>query len=209
MAKKIINAAAANREAWFIAALPLLQEHVFAPAGLTIPSDVRVSCSWPGGRSSKKAIGQCWPRHSSNAKVNELFISPLIAEPVQALDILSHELVHAIDDCKNGHKAAFKKMALAIGLTGKMTHTVASPELVANLKKVIAVIGAYPHAALNFNDRKKQTTRNIAVQCQNDDCLAKFRMSQSHIDHAGDQLICPVCHGNDLTINGEKLPVNE
>jgi hypothetical protein len=194
MSKKIVNAAAANREAWFIAALPLLQEQVFGPAGLTIPADVKVSCSWPGGGSARKRIGECWPRAMSAAKINELFISPLIAEPIPALDILSHELIHAIDDCKHGHKAPFRKMATAIGLTGKMTATVAGPELRAKLEGIADQLGQYPHAKLDLSSRKKQTTRNIKCVCTDEDCGAVFRMTQSWIDRANIDLTCPVCH---------------
>ena len=191
--KPAAQAAHANREAWLIEALPLLQAEVFGPAGLTIPSDVKVACSWPGGGSARKRIGECWPRAFSAAKVNEMFISPRIAEPVPALDILAHELIHAIDDCKSGHKAPFRKMALAIGLEGKMTATHAGEKLRPVLEGIVAKLGAYPHSQLDLSARKKQTTRNIKCVCTDEDCGAVFRMTQSWIDRANIDLKCPVC----------------
>lgn len=182
-----------NRESWLIAAVPALQAVVFAPAGLTIPADVRVACSWPGGGSARKRIGECWPRAFSDAKVNEVFISPAIDDPIVALDILTHELIHAIDDCVNGHKAPFARMARKVGLEGKPTATVAGPVLRAKLLGVSRALGAYPHQKLSLSGRKKQTTRNLKCVCTDPHCGAVWRMTQQWLDRAGDWLRCPVC----------------
>lgn len=194
-----------TREAWLVASLPLLQALVFSPAGLTIPSDVKVSCSWPGGGSARKRIGECWPRAFSAAKVNEIFISPAIDRPVQALDILVHELIHAIDDCKNGHRAPFKRMASLVGLEGKATATVCGPALRESLESIVGALGAYPHAKLNLAGRKKQTTRNLKCMCQNEDCSAVWRMTAQWINAAKERggLSCPVCQGPVLAEDGE------
>jgi hypothetical protein len=181
-----------NREAWLQAGVALLASEVFGPLNYTVPA-VNVSCSWPGGGSARKRIGECWPTRLSAAKINEVFISPVIADGVAALDILAHELVHAVDDCKSGHKAAFVKIARAIGLDGKPTATFAGPALKAKLAAMVEKLGAYPHAALNLSGRKKQTTRNIKVVCTV--CEFTYRTSQKWLDEYPEQH-CPGCGGD-------------
>lgn len=181
MATKKSNA---TREAWLEAGVKKLTA-VFAANGYTLPP-VKVSCSWPGGGSARKRIGECWPTAFSAAKVNEIFISPRIADPVMALDILTHELVHAVDDCKNGHKKPFVAIARKLGLEGKPTATHAGPVLREALVKIAKAIGAYPHSTLDLSARKKQTTRNIKHEC--DDCGAVWRMAAKW-----EVTCCPVC----------------
>lgn len=185
------------RETWLARGTVELARRVFAPKGYDVPADVKVSCSWPGGGSARKRIGECWPRSFSGAKINEVFISPVVAEPVAALDILAHELVHAIDDCASGHKKVFGKIARGIGLEGKLTATHAGPELKATLVAIAEALGPYPHSTLNLSRRKKQTTRNIKVECR--ECGCTFRMAQKWIDEA-DELACPACHSHRVEV---------
>ncbi len=97
---------------------------LFLNIGYELPP-VKVTCSWPGGGSAQSRIGECWPRQASKAGYNEIFISPLIDNPVRALDVLTHELIHAIDDCQHGHRKEFSRIAKAVGLEGKPTSTYA------------------------------------------------------------------------------------
>lgn len=175
-----------SREEWLQAAVRELQADVFTPAALEIPADVKVSCGWPssGGVGSRKmTVGQCFNRASSKAGINEIFISPTQNDSVKVLDILAHELIHAIDDCENGHKAAFKRMAVAIGLEGKMTSTVAGEELEAKLRSIVEDMGEYPHEELSVSNRKKQSTRMIKVECEKAHCDFSFRASRKQIMH--------------------------
>lgn len=197
---KTRKALVVNREQWLARGADHLARRVFAPAGVNLPSDYRVSCSWPGGGSARKRIGECWSRSASAAKVNEVFISPGIADPIKALDILAHELVHVADDCVNGHKGPFKRIAAAIGLEGKMTATMAGEALRAKLAAIVEHLGPYPHAALSLANRKKQTTRLVKVECS--DCGCTFRITQKWLDEATDGLVCPVCHGSDVHADG-------
>ena len=74
-------------------------------------------------------------------------------------------MVHATVGTDKGHKGPFKKLATRLGLIGKMTATVASPELKTRLDAMAAELGPYPHAAMNTNAIKKQTTRMVKVEC--------------------------------------------
>ena len=171
-----------TRETWLEQATQLLNDDVFAGAGLNVPNDVRVSCGFPlGVRAGSKhmAIGVCHPRSHSTGGVNEIFINPNQDDSLRVLDVLAHELIHAIDDCQDGHGAKFRSMALGIGLTGKMTSTVAGAELEEKLKEIQVKLGEYPHSEVMMH-KKKQTTRNIKVAC--DSCEFSFRTSNKNVE---------------------------
>ncbi len=79
---------------------------LFTKAGHTIPS-CRVSFGFASTGARSGHIGQCWSIKSSKDSVNQIFISPALEAAVEVLDTLAHELVHAVDDCKQGKE--FKK----------------------------------------------------------------------------------------------------
>jgi hypothetical protein len=187
-----------NRETWLLKATNQLQEKVFTPVNLTIPHDVKISCGFAIGSragAKKMTLGVCHPRSHSKDLINEIFMSPQIDDSLQTLGTLAHELIHAIDDCKNGHKKAFRDMAHAIGLTGQMRSTTETPELVEILNTIVSDLGEYPHAKIILNARKKQSTRNIKFECTDDDgngCGFSFRTSQKNADMI-QVVTCPAC----------------
>lgn len=164
-----MNTKLQTREEWLVAAVAALAP-LFAEVGETLP-EVRVSVGWPGGGGKKNnVIGQCWASAASKDKVSQLFISPVLDDASRVLDVLAHELVHAVDDCQSGHKGRFAKVAKGIGLEGKMTATVAGEELKAKLDAIVDELGAYPHAAIvpALSGVKKQGTRMLKVVCPED-----------------------------------------
>lgn len=187
------------RETWLIDAVDALRP-LFAELGETVPA-VRVSVGWPGGRGNKNAvIGQCWPTQLAGDKVAQLFISPVLDDASRVLDVLAHELVHAVDDCQSGHKGRFTKIAKGLGLEGKMTATVASEELKGKLDAIAEKLGTYPHAALaqignGADGPKKQGTRMLKVECAQGSGY-KVRMTRQWLDDLGAPT-CP-CHGEQM-----------
>lgn len=159
----------ATRETWLKAAIERLAPQ-FEAVGHGLPL-VRVSVGFPGGGSARTRIGEY--RHPS-----------AIAD--QVLDVLVHELCHAVTP-GDGHGKRFRKVALAMGLTGRMRSTVAGPELAARLNALSLELGEYPHGQINLRDRKKQSTRMLKVECPACGCVA--RMAQKWLDQAG----APVC----------------
>lgn len=188
-----------TREEWLVAAVAALTP-LFAAVEATVPA-VRVSVGWPGGRGKKNAvIGQCWSTAASSDKVAQLFISPVLDDATRVLDVLTHELVHAVDDCQSGHKGAFAKIAKALGLEGKMTATVAGEVLKGTLDEIAATLGDYPHAALaaqadGADGPKKQGTRMLKVECASGSGYI-VRMTRTWIDDVG-LPICP-CHQAEM-----------
>jgi len=158
-----------TREEYLSLAVNELAMAVFAPVGYEVPvARVRVSCGWPvGSRGAAKSIlGQCFHPKASKAGNIEIFISPVTDCPEKAIGILAHELVHATVGNEAGHGPVFKACATAIGLTGKMTSAMPGDALAARIRVMIhEQLGAYPHAAVDFNNRKKQGTRMILLRC--------------------------------------------
>tara|TARA_R110001606_G_scaffold240684_1_gene388756 strand:+ start:63 stop:650 length:588 start_codon:yes stop_codon:yes gene_type:complete len=190
-----------NRETWLNEATDLMRLGIFKNVSLEIPKDVKISCGFaPNGNigNKYKTLGVCHNRNSSKAKINEIFISPVTSDSLRVLDILAHELIHAIDDCKNGHKKPFRDMALAIGLIGQMRSTIAGDELIKDLKEIISKIGDYPHDVVSLNTNKKQGTRMKKVSCI--DCSFSYRTSQKNIDMMENN-ICNSCGNESLEVD--------
>lgn len=154
-----------TREGWLTAAAGALAP-VFAAADIELPASVAVSCGFPGGAPILKTIGQCWKTATALDGRAHIFVSPLLHDPVEVLEVLAHELVHAVDDCEHKHRGPFAKMARAIGLEGKLTATHAGPELRLWLEQIAAELGDYPHAGLVPETKPKtQSTRMRKVEC--------------------------------------------
>ena len=172
-----------TREEWLNAGLNALRPWFEKKAQVQIPMDTRVSVGFPGGGSARKRIGECWPRARSKDNVNEIFINPTLSDPVQMLDVLVHEAVHAVDDCANGHKKIFKGIARAVGLEGKLTATKAGEELRAELERIITTLPTLTHGALDLTGRKKQPTRLVKLEC--DCCGMLLRTTAKWIEQTG------------------------
>ena len=143
-----------NREAWLTELAqkiePFFEGHQF--------SKYRISCSWPSKSATSaknRRIGECWAPTASEDKTTEMMISMGIDDPLEVASTLVHEMVHAVVGVQHGHKAPFKRVALAVGLTGKMTATTAGEELTERLNGLMADMPPYPHARLNASSKKK------------------------------------------------------
>ena len=185
-----------TREQWLTTAVEILDAEVFAPhlpkSDDTDESNVpfRVSCGWPGGPGKKKGVlGQCWNPKSSADGTTEMFITPTEKGEISVLDTLVHENVHRHVGTECGHKGEFRRLALAVGLTGKMTSTEAGPELREKLVDLAERLGYYPHDRLDTSTKKKQTTRMIKLTCSECDNIAR----QSRMAYLTYGLICGQC----------------
>lgn len=184
------------REEWLQAAVLKLTPFLLGK-GLHMPP-VRISCGWPSRNPTgikKRTIGECWDGKCSSDGAPQLFISPLLADPLDPQGVLAtvaHECLHAIDFAAK-HGAKFKRMATLIGLEGKPTHTHASDDLIGLFERILGELGPYPHVALTLKkERTKQTTRQRKCECEA--CGYVARVSQKWIDVGPP--VCPaVGHG--------------
>ena len=184
-----------TREEWLQAGINGLKM-MFAEIGEDVP-DVYVSVGFPkGARGKGKAIGQCHPAVLSGDEKAHIFIHPELSDSARVLDVLAHEMIHALDNCESGHKGRFARVAKAFGLEGKMTATVAGEALKERLNALIVMLGEYPHATLTASDKGKQSTRMIKCECP--ECGYIARTSSKWIEEQGAPL-CP-CTGKSMEI---------
>lgn len=164
---------AATREGWLHQLVEELRP-LFVAAGSPLPADIHVTCGWPTHRAlaagnKSRTLGQCFHPEASAKGTTEICVSPAIGDAQAAAAILVHELCHAAiigDNPDAGHGPAFKRVALAIGLEGKMTETTAGRQLADDLRWITSRMRPYPHSTLDVSvGAKKQTTRLIKIEC--------------------------------------------
>lgn len=188
-----------SREQW-LQALALALEPMFAQAKAKLPRHkvkahhitaegfaIRFTCGFPSNR--KKFSGECWSSQASRDGHYEIFVTPKLDDALQVAGVIVHELIHAAvgTDAKHGPK--FARVALALGLEGKMTATTTGAALAAQLRAITDRLGPYPHASLREldPDKKKQTTRLIKCECP--ECGYTARVTRKWLDVA--PLHCP------------------
>lgn len=157
-----------TREAWLNAAVDKLRGPL-SQVGATVPDQIMASVGF-GARNVRKTLGVCFPTAAGDG-IPHVFISPTLTDPVTVLAVLTHELIHAADDCKSKHGGAFRKWATAVGLEGKMTATVPGDALRNMLTEMAAELGEYPHKELKLGSKaSKQTTRLLKAVCPDFAC---------------------------------------
>lgn len=161
--KEIPEMSHKSRENWLLDAVDIMRPW-FEEHGAQVPEKVRVSVGFAKGQR-KSTIGVCYASRAAADGVHQIFMVPTMDEPVKVLATLMHELVHAWDDCKSGHRGEFRRVATALGLTGKMTATVPGDDLTLALQDVAGKLGEYPHARLNVDSIPKQGTRMLKALC--------------------------------------------
>lgn len=182
-----------TREQWLNEAVECLKP-MFEEGNLTLPAKLKVSCGWPSHKAlagaKGRVIGQCFKDICSETGHNKVFISPVMADAVEVLAVLVHELCHATDNCKSQHGPAFRKMMEAVGLTGKPTSTVAGDDLKVRLAAIAEVLGNYPHSTLDISKQvKRQSTRMIKAWCK--ECGYTVRLTRAWLMQAVPD--CPLC----------------
>ncbi len=191
-----------DREAWLNESAQFIWDGIIAP---TLPTDFpippyRVSVGFPTNRGrARKMIGACYVRAASTDGTNEIFIAPTIDDSGLVLATLTHELIHASDDCQSGHRNHFARVARAVGLEGHLTATHAGEALAAKLTEIIEILGPIPHARLDLREVPKQGTRQLKIWC--DSCGFTFRTSAKWIHTLHPDLSqCPACRETKLNI---------
>lgn len=178
-----------TREEWLVAAIQDLRDGLFKQSGAKVP-DLRVSIGFPHGRGAKAILAQHWHPKASGDGKGSIFITPRLEAPVDILAALVHEMVHAAVGNEADHGPVFRKLAIAVGLAGKMRSTHAGAELTKRLNALHKKLGKFPHAKLDVGQGpiKKQTTRMIKMECMQ--CGFIARASHSAIIAAGGSPYC-------------------
>ena len=184
-----------TREQWLMKLAKRMEMLLFKPAGARFDK-YRITCGWPSTRAlsaKNRRIGECWVGAASEDGAREIVISMAVDNEMEVAQILAHEMVHASAGMPAGHGKEFRKLALAIGLEGKMTATTAGQKFKDIMGPALLKLGAYPHAKLNgqLSGRKKQGTRMIKLVCREDSGYT-VRMTRTWITTLG-AAVCP-CH---------------
>lgn len=173
-----------TREQWISESIGSLRSD-FEDIGHTLPDVIRATVGWTSKGLRSKRIGECWYPAAVGDGVPELFITPTITDGARVLDILAHELTHVVAGPDAQHGPEFKRIATAIGLTGRMTATVAGPEFELRAGEILDVLGPYPHPGITpgvgGTTHKKQSTRMLKLECPA--CGYVARTSQKWIDY--------------------------
>jgi hypothetical protein len=194
-----------TREEWLNKAKEILIDSVFS--GIDVPENIKVSCGFAGvGKPKKMAgfkvhvLGVCCPSEFSTGGFTEIFIDPVLDESSRVLDVLVHEMIHAILGSGKGHGKEFKKIALSVGLEGKMTSTVAGENLKVKLDNIVEEIGEYPHKAYQLinpdskkedEEEKEKPDKIVNLRCLQDKILVKTH--ESNLTDRSLIFKCPVC----------------
>ena len=142
-----------TRERWLLDATEQMRPW-FDDLNAALPTDIYISVGFP--RGSRKAIGQCFPIQPATLDGKpHVFISPAVSEPIEVLEILLHELVHAALPAGIGHKGPFQKLAGKLGLVKPWTATTASPISLRVLARWPNSSGTTPMASLTPRTSKK------------------------------------------------------
>jgi hypothetical protein len=163
-----------NREEWLAKGALAMKDWVTDCEEGRDYLDPHVSVGFPKGtrgKSTNNVIGQCWDKSVSEDKERaHIFIVPTMTNAVDVLAVLLHD-----------------KVALEVGLEGKMTATVPGDALRAKLEVLADELGPYPHVGLKVADRGSKGSRLLKVACPGCGCI--IRMTQKWIDEQG----CPTC----------------
>lgn len=194
-----------DRETWLCHAVAAMTPR-FLTQNYTVPV-LRVSCGWPSVRplsEKKRALAECWRAEAATDGIAQIFVSPFLANGSEVIAALVHEVVHSVVGHDAKHGKLFKKCALAVGLDGKMTATIAGPELLAAIGGWMKDLGAYPHARLDQLKRptKKQGTRMIKMECEK--CGYVARTTRKWLEEVG----APLCACNKQPMKFE-LPAED
>lgn len=153
-----------TREGWLTHGLSVMGGRLNSH-GYALPDKVKVACGFgPGARGGKKTAAVCIAPEASTEGITEVFISPVISDPVTALGAV---LVMAGHAAGQGKGKAFKSFCTAMGLEGKAKEARPNSATEAWLRDdVLPMLGAYPHASIDLSKRdNKQGTRMIKLVC--------------------------------------------
>lgn len=158
-----------TREGWLAAAALQLEDRIIRLQGAEVPKKIAYSCGFPKGGGGR-AIGQCWDPTAAPDETHHIFICPTQVSATRVLDILLHEIIHAVVGIPEGHRGKFKKMARAVGLEGKLTATVVSEgtELHNTLVEIADALGPYPHGGMRRPSRKPAASGWVRVYSPQD-----------------------------------------
>ena len=155
-----------SREDWLTEAVDLVRGY-YSDRHLFIPKKLRVSIGFTSkgihtGRRGR--IGETWGSDLSTDGTTEIFLRPDLFEVPAVMATLAHELIHAAVPNTGDHGPEFKRHMGTLKMQGRATVCVPGPEFQAELERLVASLGAFPHARLNFEAAKMRQAMARHIQ---------------------------------------------
>ena len=134
-------------EVWLHEAMELMRPK-FTEAGYEVPLvHLSVGFSAKGYRVNTKryCMGMCVSRRMDKDGINQIFIAPVLDDPMEVLVTLAHELVHAIDDCQHSHGPVFQQISKDLKLADcRAVNHIDFRETVRFYQGMLDQLGRYP-----------------------------------------------------------------
>lgn len=141
---------------------------LFDAEGYEVPP-IRAHLGWTSAGLRTTRIGECWPKASSEDGFTSIFITTQMKSPVAVLDVLMHEMVHAVDDCTHKHGKEFAAIGKKVGLVGPPWRSAGAGEpLLRVLSEIANRLGHLPYSPLRPPmpvSREMRSGRAICPQC--------------------------------------------
>src|SRR5277367_6948523 len=102
-----------SRESWLRSATAALRPY-FESCGFEVPENIRFAIAFPSTGRRGARLGECWHSSTSDDANFEIIIRADIADPVEVLGVLTHELVHAALPPEVGHGKPYREAALKL-----------------------------------------------------------------------------------------------
>jgi hypothetical protein len=161
---------------------------IYKLKGYSLPRH-RLTCSWPAKRAVSmkgRRIGECHAPTMSKDGTTEIYISPLVHEPLEVSGVVCHELIHAAVGVEAQHKGKFVAACKNLGLTkNKPTSAMPGDRLNDQLKKIIEKLGPYPHAGVELVAREVKRSSSGGIKLVCDACGCNFRLSPKWLGESG------------------------
>jgi hypothetical protein len=140
----------------------------------------RLTCGWPCrfalGRR-RRAVGECHALESSKAGFHEIFISPVLEDPVEVAGTVCHEMAHVAAGIKAAHGKGFVKVCRHVGLTkGRPTSAGPGPRLEDHLRKLLGRLGTYPHTAVLPVLKPARPRTTVKLLCPACTCMCSMSL---------------------------------
>jgi len=130
-----------THEEWIRNAIDILRadlQHI-----VPLPDHIEILEHWPDDIEIDEREN-CWGVCNDDVGHPCIFISPMLSDPIEVLETLVHELVHASVGCEHVHDLLFQIPAASTGLEGPLIATYAGAKLLVRLGEIAEILGPYP-----------------------------------------------------------------